>query len=415
MKRSQHITLGISIGSLMFAGSAVAGGSSRDRSAPPAPDQPDPPAASGSAGSMFYNALTGIYADDVNLDAAPLATNMIVVYQHNFGIYPYIRGDNGVHVNGGVPQNINLNEHLRQLAIDIERYIPDPDYDGFVAIDYEEWTPFWDDSVERYREHSRAMVRQNNPGMDDAQVERQAKTSFESKAKRFMKRTLEKCQALRPNAKWGYWSYPKKSFEDNNANWLWDRQDAFFPDVYMPYQLIPDGQARENGEMHTSWFVEDRLEGRVGFARELAGDRPVLAFAYPRYEPRNTNQWIRLTPLNEHDMTMSLEGPFQYGADGVVLWENIPQPGVVDAFQELFDSAIAPEMVRILADHGVEVDESVIASAETDETDTSASSDSDAASDSDTPSGDDEPSEATRRATRRGVTRFGRQSRGGGG
>ncbi len=361
MKPKHNVTIGLAVGCLLIAGTAM--GNSRDRrgdsgagdsggnnnGSQQAPQGSD----STTADPIYFNALTGIHAGDVDLSGAPVSDEIVVVYQHNFGIYPYINSSE-VHFNGSVPQNINMQEHLRELAIDIERYIPDPDFDGFVSIDYEEWPPFWEDCMERYREYSRELVREANPSWDDLKVERKAKREFEKAAKKYMKKTLKKCQQLRPKAKWGYWAYPKEAHHDNNANWLWNAQDAFFPDLYMPYRLRPDDATDMIlGEIGESWYITNRLEGRVGYARELAGNKPVLAFTYPRYENRNPNQWIRLRPLTPSDLTMCMEGPLNHGADGIVLWDNVPQPSVADAFQIYYDDIIAPEFNRVLQSRGL--------------------------------------------------------------
>jgi len=353
----------------LIAGQAAFAGTRRDRGGvgdPPPPPPPEQQAEddSGQHGQQpfFFDAFAGVCADEVDHSAVGLREDMIVVYQHRFGVYPYVDVETGERVNGGVPQRANLSAHLEELQRDIDRQIPEG-YTGYVCIDYEDWVPVWEHSPGRIREYSRELIRRERPNWDDARVERKAKRDFESAAKLFFTKTFDMCHDLRPDAMWGLWSYPKAGFRDDDLDWLWSRTDAFFPSIYMRYRLVPDDQEPGEGEERVSDFVQRRLVDRVAYARELAGDRPVISFLWSRYSKRNPDQWIRLSPLTQHDLAIAFEGSLDYGADGVALWENIPQPHIVEMFQQQFDETIAPEMCRILAERGFDVDEDVLAGA----------------------------------------------------
>ena len=58
-------------------------------------------------------------------------------------MFPTI-SDSGDKVNGGVPQNANLSEHLETLARDVVHWIPDPDWSGNAVLDFEAWTTVWE-------------------------------------------------------------------------------------------------------------------------------------------------------------------------------------------------------------------------------------------------------------------------------
>jgi hypothetical protein len=58
-------------------------------------------------------------------------------------VWPTI-GDDGSVVNGGVPQAGNLSLHLDTVRQTVVQWLPDPDYDGNAVIDFESWTPLWD-------------------------------------------------------------------------------------------------------------------------------------------------------------------------------------------------------------------------------------------------------------------------------
>ena len=48
-------------------------------------------------------------------------------------------------VNGGVPQNANLSLQLDHIDATIDIWLPDRDFDGYSGVDFESWTPVWDD------------------------------------------------------------------------------------------------------------------------------------------------------------------------------------------------------------------------------------------------------------------------------
>ena len=59
------------------------------------------------------------------------------------GVFPTI-SDSGTKVNGGVPQNANLSQHLEALSRDAVHWIPDPDWSGNAILDFEDWTTVWE-------------------------------------------------------------------------------------------------------------------------------------------------------------------------------------------------------------------------------------------------------------------------------
>ena len=51
-------------------------------------------------------------------------------------------------VNGGVPQRANLTLQLELLAGWIHLWVPDPDAAGDASIDFEDWTPVWEENTD---------------------------------------------------------------------------------------------------------------------------------------------------------------------------------------------------------------------------------------------------------------------------
>ncbi|VDL84669.1 unnamed protein product [Nippostrongylus brasiliensis] len=87
-----------------------------------------------------------------------------VFYERKFGLCPYYDNDSpDAPINGGLPQNVQLAEHLKRVEQQIQEQIPDASYEGLAVIDLEE---------------------------------------------KFLVETLITAKKLRPNALWGYFIYP---------------------------------------------------------------------------------------------------------------------------------------------------------------------------------------------------------------
>ena len=299
----------------------------------------------------YHYAVAGEFADSIDFGGVPINRDVIVFYEHTLGLFPRIDLRTGEHLNGGIPHLGDFSEHIGICLNDIIEAIPDPAWDGFVVIDYESWTPWWDDTTQRYRDATIDDIRRRYPEWTDADIEAFAREIYELSARRFLEGTIKLGQALRPNARWGFWAYPKARHADldnSDTQWLWDASDVFFPEIYMQDYLVPDNVEPMLGEANYSDYINTAFNGNLAYARQLAGDtKPTLAFAWPRYGHRNENQWYRLQFLEPEHLQLMLAGPYFWDADGVVIWDHLPQQGLADVFQEYFDNAIGPEIQRM--------------------------------------------------------------------
>jgi len=120
------------------------------------------------------------------------------------GVFPTI-SDSGKVVNGGVPQNANLTEHLESLARGVAQWIPDPDWAGNAVLDFEDWTTVWELNYSpgdwhsiRYPEYSLKLEEEEHPDWNLTQIYLQAKKDFNVSAVAFFAETLKTLTGLRP-------------------------------------------------------------------------------------------------------------------------------------------------------------------------------------------------------------------------
>lgn len=291
----------------------------------------------------YHWGVTGPEEKSINIDALPIRRDVIMVYQHEFGLYP--RFYNGKPENGGVPQKADIPAHLARLVTDIDRFIPNRDFDGCIIIDYEGWDPLWDVSRDEYKALSRRLARERHPTRPESEVERLARAGFESAGRTFLEETLRACKAARPRAKWGYYGipWPHHRTPTNRLDWLWKACDVFYPDSYMVYQGVEDGAPLGPGQKPRSYY-KGGVQVSVGFAREIAGAKPVLAMIWCRYSELNKVHGEKM--LEAADLRAMLLEPYLAGADGAIFWDAILKPELAQEYRRYIPATLGPELEK---------------------------------------------------------------------
>lgn len=113
--------------------------------------------------------------------------------------------------NGGVPQEGNLTLHLQLFEDHVHEQVANESFRGIAVIDFESWRPIFRQnwaSLNRYRELSIEIERDNHPLWSNNAIKNEAAKNFESHARNFMEETLKLAKSLRPFASWGYYAYP---------------------------------------------------------------------------------------------------------------------------------------------------------------------------------------------------------------
>ncbi|EFO85875.1 CRE-CHHY-1 protein [Caenorhabditis remanei] len=136
-----------------------------------------------------------------------------IFYEHSFGKIPYFKGQNvSDPQNGGLPQLGDLEAHLVEAEKNINETIPDENFSGIAVLDIEEFRPMWELSwgvFAVYKTESIRLTRQQYPYWSQKQIEWQAERDYEKACQKFFIETIRLGRRLRPNAKWGYYLFPK--------------------------------------------------------------------------------------------------------------------------------------------------------------------------------------------------------------
>lgn len=222
--------------------------------------------------------------------------NLTIFYKERLGLYPYYNKRREP-VNGGVPQQSSLAEHLARLQEGIGKYIRSATSEGLAVIDWEEWRPIWMRNwkpKDVYQEVSRELVKQRQPSWSPEEVNKQAVFEFESAARQFMVRTLRYAKSFRPKQLWGYYLFPDCYNHDYSKNkesytgqcpdvektrndqlaWLWNESLALYPSIYLDPLLASTPNSRK--------FVRARVMEAMRISRQHHEGYSLPVFVYTR-------------------------------------------------------------------------------------------------------------------------------------
>ncbi|XP_066518710.1 hyaluronidase-1 [Hoplias malabaricus] len=254
--------------------------------------------------------------------------NITIFYSGKLGLYPYYDFQNKS-VNGGVPQNASLKDHIWQADNDLRKVIPDKNFDGLAVVDWESWRPLWErnwDSKEVYWKGSRELVRIKHPHWEPARIEAEAMKEFEQAARSFMQETLKLGLRERQKGLWGFYGFPccynyeyKKNGtytgqcpalemkRNNRLLWLWNTSTALYPDIYLDLKL------RNRGRDILLYSRHRVLEGLRVREQVTPVKPPVIPYARIVFT-------YTLEFLSQEDLVHTIGESVALGAAGIVLW-----------------------------------------------------------------------------------------------
>jgi hypothetical protein len=299
-----------------------------------------------------------------------------ILNQGYFGTYPYYVGN--TEYNGGIPQRVNIAEHLRIAEQHLVSEVPDPNWTGYIIIDYESWHPLWEwnyvwqnwkyinESIDYYR------ANHNTAGMTYPQIEAAAGAEFNNAAIRLWNETISMGKRLRPRAVWGFYGYPivphynaatpvcpqlpgeptiginacRKGL-NNQLDWLTRASDALYPEIYQQLWVNSSlsGSAWWPGEIQVAdniaivgTIVNEsiRVSNRVG-GRTIA-PYIALTFISGNFPGNHDSQLI----YNSYNINHSYYYPFDLGVDGLVIWNNAPDSGTAAQYTDYLQSVAGP-------------------------------------------------------------------------
>ncbi len=285
-------------------------------------------------GHQFLWQVYGAAAQSVNLTPFPnISLNSRTFPASWWGLAPYLKRINvssNIYqpINGGVPQRANLTAHLELARQQLIDYVPNPNYDGILVIDYEMIRPVWELIDEEYREYSRQLVLEQYPSMTAIQVEAIARQQYESAAMELMLATIRMGKATRPRAKWGfyglypaifwvhYFDHPEYRARNDGLGPLIQESDVMTASIYQFY----DSAIPENAVLNRLY-----IEDMVGEARRLAtqsGNPPVFTYVWYRYQSETGGNGMGY--VSTATLRQAFFYPFSLGVSGALIfgWES---------------------------------------------------------------------------------------------
>ncbi|XP_032893248.1 hyaluronidase-2-like [Amblyraja radiata] len=282
-----------------------------------------PPLVKGQPFQVYWNVPTSRCSThrgvDLHLDDFGIVTNrnemfigekITIFYSGRLGIYPtYHSGDPE---NGGLPQNMSLEDHLLQARVDIDNFLAQ-DYQGLAVIDWEDWRPLYArnwGSKRVYQTKSQELVRGRNPDWNQTHIEAEAKKEFDKAARIYMRSSLRLGQSMRPKAYWGFYLFPdcynyhyRDEFptydgqcpdieikRNNELTWMWTQSSALFPSVYLEEKI--KSERGQRGKLYARYRIREAV--RVALLTKEQYTPPIFLYCRSHFIDSKT-----LKPLNE--------------------------------------------------------------------------------------------------------------------
>jgi hypothetical protein len=269
--------------------------------------------------------------------------------------------------NGGVPQNVSLEQHVAKLTAAITAVVP-PQFEGVISFDYEGWSPVWDDGLGGcYKNASVQLVRAAHPDWPADRVQTQAQHEFEAAAKAWWLTTLRTAKKLRPRVRWGSYNFPGHSGDwwrpghqhalqpaqqHNDAlSWLWPEFDVLMPVLYLGAGA--SGPASDGPAVRAT-FVRDvlaeteRLLRQAAPARASAGAplQSIVPFVWERQHATSSGSPFLASDdaLSEFVIPFSFEHVSQLLKWGNPVIGHVP----ISKIQGFFDSTLQPLLSKTL-------------------------------------------------------------------
>ncbi|XP_037603406.1 hyaluronidase-1 [Sebastes umbrosus] len=302
----------------------------------------------------------GTFSIVQNQNQTFMGENITIFYSEKLGLYPRYSAQAEA-INGGVPQNASLDEHLKVASEDIRTYIPDKDFQGLAVVDWESWRPVWErnwESKKVYWEGSRALVKSKHPDWSPAQVDAAARVDFEVAGRKFMEKTLKLGQQMRPNGLWGYYGFPNcyNYYNSKSTNytgecppvelkrndelqWLWNVSSALYPDIYLSLELR---------DLHKEVLLYSHhriLEAMRAGGQLTPSTLPVFPYARIVYT-------YTLDFLSQEHLVYTVGETAALGSAGVVLWGDhafSKSQATCDAVKSFIDETLGPYLVNVTA------------------------------------------------------------------
>nr|XP_019956992.1 PREDICTED: hyaluronidase-1-like isoform X1 [Paralichthys olivaceus] len=286
-----------------------------------------------------------------------MGENITIFYAEKLGLYPRYSSQ-GEALNGGVPQNASLDEHLWVASEDIHTYIPDRGFQGLAVVDWESWRPVWErnwDSKQVYWEASRELVRAMHPDWSPAQVEAVARVTFEEAGRNFMEQTLKLGREERPNGLWGYYGFPDcynylgkeinytgecpavAMKRNDELLWLWNSSSALYPDIYLSLEMR--GLSQE-----VLLYTHHRILEAMRAGAQVTPSAPPV-YPYSRIVYTYTFDF-----LSQEHLVYTIGESAALGSAGVVLWGDhafSKSKATCDAIKFYIDQTLGPYLVNV--------------------------------------------------------------------
>ena len=259
------------------------------------------------------------WAENIDVGNVAVSYDYVFFYQRYLGLAPRA----GYHTCQAPGY---MAAHLAALATEVDRWIPDPNFEGYVCIEWEYAPFFWigrstnpvandPNAIDRdYGDDWYTYMQQNRSselvGLTGAELEAYLKQTYEAASRAWFDATMSELRRLRPNAKFSYYNMPNQTYLDyvqpgpnpakaynESIPWFWEGIDFTTPVIYQrAYTLSDDSMVADFPNQNRPFDNQRSIRGNIREAKRLAPGKPVVPMVHARYLPTPATSASSSTP-----------------------------------------------------------------------------------------------------------------------
>ncbi|MFZ2873827.1 MAG: hypothetical protein WAZ94_05035, partial [Phycisphaerales bacterium] len=274
-------------------------------------------------------------------------------------------------------------DHFERIAREIAYRIPDENWDGYAAIDWELWAPNWwmhenvpshgawdaedRDFLNDWRDYIRQHRAELLEGLTLEEQEAVFARTWNEAGREFFERTVRECKRLRPNTKWGFYNLPGNQYLmwisnqpvhtsrraicddkwEEELGWMRDCVDVFYPCYYYPYKGVPGTPHYSALEIELSTQREFIRRSSEQFMRFAQG-KLVVPWVCHRYNiPQQNFPHVWTSGDGENnDLDNMFRETALSGVQGLVIWGSV-SASTFAADSQFFTSHLFPSTQQL--------------------------------------------------------------------
>jgi len=300
----------------------------------------------------------------LDLSGFPFSEEQVIAYQSELGLFP----------EGGPAALLEdrdyLRSHIESVKEAVDSIIPDANYDGYIIIDYEDWSLLWHRTEKAYQQEWISAWEKTNPqgvaawrDEGDEIYWHNIAATYNAMTRAFYTATIQQCKAMRPGAKWGFYQQvfkpimvdgtaAKTAMEDNeDISWLFEASDFICPSLLSPFETVSDGTTKitesQQTVTHRKEIIKETLKEASKYGTKY--NIPVIPLFWTCHNGATLDNYQKFCSVET--MRATLDSVYENSPHDIFLWYPVSSEIDADAFMKHLTSDFMTALQLVWREH----------------------------------------------------------------